>query len=613
MTSQRLAVETILVAALSFLVLFLSTPEPKVSLDSLTAESISQGATVGSGAGPPSSMAGLNHGALWFRFLRATRTLGLDAQGQWVVITILGALASGVVYHLFRTRFPPHLAWPTSACFILLVVSGTDRPFMFNPSIVPLLTALLYYSMVEMVRTGSLLAALLRGALLGLSSAAHVASMALAPIVVGVAFLSCTHRLGAAVAVGLAAAAVLLVDSPANFSSNLGVVQKSPGHVAATFVLALFFLGGLALLRQRFLGVPVDRRGIYLLALSGLCYPLLVGAASVTLGFPLDLGGRMVLPIMVPIAYLGGLATERLTRRLRAGGPGLARFAHAIPLAFLVLAFFVGWVSTPRSELLRPVFTLHEVSALARHLEASGRSVADVRCQLRGPGSSRAAYALRPWTQRQGGAPNYNGPDLRLLKLASGDLPLGGAPPDSETIELAFGKTLLLLPIESWVRAIPDRVCAEPSGGEFATSCLEETGEGRPDRPPLGERAANDYARLHLPAALNYGGESDSRVRFVFHLPVHIQAGDEERMLELVDLDEDWRIDRVEGVGFRGSLPARRVVITRNGSPTGHVVVSVAFSRWGFWHDDKSLDFVEVLETRPGEDFLRGLTEPPAP
>ena len=61
-----------------------------------------------------------------------------------------------------------------------------------------------------------------------------------------------------------------------------------------------------------------------------------------------------------------------------------------------------------------------------------------------------------------------------------------------------------------------------------------------------------------------------------------------------------WRIERVEGVAYRGTLPARHVVLERSGARSGRLVLAAMPSTMTL--KDYPPDF---LETRPEEAALR--------
>jgi hypothetical protein len=98
-------------------------------------------------------------------------------------------------------------------------------------------------------------------------------------------------------------------------------------------------------------------------------------------------------------------------------------------------------------------------------------------------------------------------------------------------------------------------------------------------------------------------GESRPAGRnFTWELPIEITADDEERHVDIVGLIgvPPWRIERVDGVAYRGHLPARHVVLERSRNRSGRLVLAATPS--GMPLKEYPPDF---LETRPGETVLR--------
>src|SRR5438874_5935765 len=118
--SHELAVRSLCIFLLAFAVLYLSAPEPQLTLDGARDEAVSSEFFVDWQQGVHASIEGLHHGALWFRYLRATRGAGLDVQRQYLLVTILCAAAAGIFFHMVRTQFPAYPAWSAAARFIVL-------------------------------------------------------------------------------------------------------------------------------------------------------------------------------------------------------------------------------------------------------------------------------------------------------------------------------------------------------------------------------------------------------------------------------------------------------------------------------------------------------------
>src|SRR5437762_2310077 len=75
---------------------------------------------------------------------------------------------------------------------------------------------------------------------------------------------------------------------------------------------------------------------------------------------------------------------------------------------------------------------------------------------------------------------------------------------------------------------------------------------------PVGARAVAASVQDHVSAGSIVASppHAGSDIRLVAQLPVRIRGEDEERTVSMVDQDVDWVIERVDGVEFRGGLPA---------------------------------------------------------
>jgi len=584
--SRELAVKTLCIFVLAFAVLYVSTPEAQFSLDGARDEAVASGAIVDWQRGVHASIEGLHHGALWFRYLRATRAAGFDVQGQYLLVTILCAAAAGIFYHLVRTQFPGYPAWPAVAWFIVLTFGSTQRPFMWNPSLVPLSSVLLYYTIARVIRAGSLLAAAFCGVFLALSAALQIGSIGLLPVVVGSAALYCSHRLVGAALVVLTAVTVLFIDSPQSLLSNLHFVRSHYGPVTALFVGSL--ICAVAAARWMRFSVPAERTLPWLFGISVVWYAGLLVVEG-------DIGGRLWVPVITPIALFLGVGLDSIARSLRIRSIRWPTGAEAVPIIVLALPLLRTAFA---SNTLRPDFSMRDFVALARRLSQSNHSLHDARSRLRGPGTALLAFELGLW-DRSESVPGVENHDLRVLKPTTKELPMSNWPSDTEAIDVGGGQFLLLMPVDSWVAGQPDRLCIEPVDGSLAQSCF---GEGSPTDQPLLQHARREYLSAQR------GSRS---LKLTFHLPVDIHGEDDERTVQLVGVDGQPIIVNVAGVGFRGDLPGRRVTITRDHVLTGHILVSATFSDSAAQFAlEGVLDSVELLESRPAESALRALVEP---
>src|SRR5438876_399990 len=473
--SRELAVKTLCIFVLAFTVLYVSTPEAQFSLDGARDEAVSSGAIVDWQRGVHASIEGLHHGALWFRYLRATRAAGFDVQGQYLLVTILCAAAAGTV---------------------------------------------------------------------------------------------------------------LFIDSPQSLLWHLHFVRSHYGPVTALFVGSL--ICAVAAARWMRFSVPAERTLPWLFGISVVWYAGLLVVEG-------DIGGRLWVPVITPIALFLGVGLDSIARSLRIRSIRWPTGAEGVPIIVLALPLLRTAFA---SNALRPDFSMRDFVALARRLSQSNHSLHDARSRLRGPGTALLAFELGLW-DRSESVPGVEHHDLRVLKPTTKELPMSNWPSDTDAIDVGGDEFRLLMPVDSWVAGQPDRLCIEPVDGSLAQSCFDE---GSPTDQPLLQHARREYLSAQR------GSRS---LKLTFHLPVHIQGEDNERTVQLVGVDGHPIILSVAGVGFRGDLPGRRVTITRDHALTGHVLISAPFpDSAAQFALEGVLDSVELLESRPAESALRALVEP---
>jgi hypothetical protein len=177
-------------------------------------------------------------------------------------------------------------------------------------------------------------------------------------------------------------------------------------------------------------------------------------------------------------------------------------------------------------------------------------------------------------------------------------MPAGG-----EELDLGRGRRAWILPLDGWVRLAPSRACFAPERAtandadcvDIESDSIGYTGRYRDlyDRTfPAFRAALRDASRAAAPAGR----------RHTWVLPIEITGSDPERHVDIVGLVgvAPWRIERVEGVAYRGKLPARHVVLERGGRSSGRLVLAAAPSQMSL--KEYPPDF---LETRPEEAALR--------
>ena len=190
--------------------------------------------------------------------------------------------------------------------------------------------------------------------------------------------------------------------------------------------------------------------------------------------------------------------------------------------------------------------------------------------------------------------------DLRVLAFSERNRPDGPIPADGEEVDLGWGRRAWILPLDGWVRLAPSRACF----GDSATVASEADCVDV-DSASIGYTGRyRDLYDRSFPALRKARERMDGRSRedFKWELPIEITGEDDERHFDIVGLIgvAPWTIERVEGVSYRGDLPARHVVLERSENRSGRLVLAAAPS--GMTLKQYPPDF---LETRPAEGPLR--------
>jgi hypothetical protein len=353
--------------------------------------------------------------------------------------------------------------------------------------------------------------------------------------------------------------------------------------------------------RRRWLALDVDRRLVLLLAGTVAINVAEILAASVAARRPLLRPHYMLfsLPALAILAALG-------LRRFRARS-GVGRFAaHALPVGLLAfdLSIGVGWrLGVATGTVSAPSYTMREAEILARHFWNEGYSFPDVQRHLRGPQGLELMGAMSVFAPSAEATPERPMPDLRVLAFSEPNRPDGPIPVGGKELDLGRGRHAWILPLEGWVRLAPSRVCFEPVSAmaseadcaDIVSDSIAYTGRYR----DLYERVfpALQAARWRVDGASLPRGRS-----YTWELPIEITGSDQERHVDIVGLIgvAPWMVARVEGIGHRGKLPGRHVVLERSGQRSGRLVLAVAPSALTI--KDYPPDF---LETRPEEAALR--------
>lgn len=549
-------------------------------------------------SGCQTSFPGIKHGTLWVRLLAATFALGMGPVGQQIVGMALAVLAVVAFDRGVRRDFGEGVGWLATALFVPMMVITFSYPAATNGYLGPPLLVAATWALLDVATTGSTRAAVLGGISLAFAAELHPVMLLVLPVYLVLVLMTCDRPIRAlfvGAASGTAVALILSSDSWLYDAGNLAGERWSVVLVAVALAaaFALSFAG-----RRRWLALDVERRRFLLLVAIVATVLGEIVAASVATGQVLSNGSAF----MFPFPAFTILVALRL-RRWWARGRSWRAAAIAVPatVAGLRFAVVVVWgLGVATGTVSSPNYSMRQAEVLARYFWSRGYTLPDVQRHLRAPGGFELFSAIAAF------APTPDGPlerpmrDLRVLTFAKSNGPEGPIPAGGEEVDLGFGRVAWVLPIESWVRMAPSRVCFEPPADTAAEDCVEIASDS--------VAYTGSYVDLHerpLPALreARYRDMKSPRrfQRFKWELPVEITGDDSERDFALVGLiATPWVIERVEGVAYSGTLPARHVVLQRGAARTGRIVLAPLPSEMTL--KDYPPDF---LETRPEEGALR--------
>ncbi len=559
------------------------------------------GLAVGLFEGRSTTFGGFRHGELWLRFLAGTFAAGLGPLGLQVILTALVALSVAVFDRGVRKHFGEDIGWASVAVFVPLVIFATAFPLAAAGclSLLALVGATL--ALLEVVTTGSMLAACIVGASLPFAAEAHPVALLGVPVVVLTVVMSCRRPVSGLILTIASGAATALALSPHGWAHNVEALLGAPSRlvlVTGALVVALLVA---ARARHWWRGLDVDRRRFLLIVgIVGMVTAEVIVASTVA---RTQLLGHHYLLFAVPsFAILAALGLRRLCASSHGGlGRALAIIILIVVLS-VPLSISAAWrIGVATGVPSVPNYSFREVEILARHFWRRDYSFPDLQRHLRGPQSRELIGALAVF------APSADGPlerataDVRILAFAEPHRPEGVMPAGGEEVNLGCNRRVWILPLDGWVRLAPSRACFEPAppaGGQqdcvdIYSSSIAYTGRYR----DLDERVfpALREARFHVGEGLPGRG-------FTWELPVEITGDDPERHVDIVGLIGvvPWMIVRVEDVAYRGELPARHVVLERSAKRSGRLVLVAAES-------DMTLKEYppDFLETRPAEAPLR--------
>jgi hypothetical protein len=194
-------------------------------------------------------------------------------------------------------------------------------------------------------------------------------------------------------------------------------------------------------------------------------------------------------------------------------------------------------------------------------------------------------------------------PDLRVLTFSEPYRPDGSMPEGGTEIDFGRRRHAWILPLDGWVRLAPSRACFEPLSAtapgaeciDIASDSIAYTGRYRSLYERMFPAVQDALRRVNGPSAFH-----DRRL--TWELPIEITGDDRERHVDIAGIlgVAPWMIARVDGVAYRGSLPARHVVLEQSGERSGRLVLAPAPGPMAL----KSYP-PDFLETRPEERALR--------
>lgn len=527
------------------------------------AETCSQGA--------PASKLSLYQGALWTRFLTWMHLNGITPiQAHFLVLALISIGAGVVAIAAFRHggRAPSLLAGALFAFFALPII---EYPSFWNPSLLPLPIALFSCALLEHGRNGQLASALVSAVMLAVCADLHVMCGVFALLLLATTILGAHRPAVAAPLVAIVFGLSLFILSPLVWKGNFHVLVSASWAAAAGFALPLF-LFFTTLLRPRWLSLTQDTRACaLLLTLTAWAFvPLLAGAWDAP---------RYLLPVLpalsIGLAWLAALSIARVpTPAMRSQAlrsRALMRLSFTLCVGLLACRFVVAradhWISTRTS-----VWTLSDIVHLSAALQARGLNSPKVFSRIQGLTQDALAtlVALGDWTE---------GPsEEKLLVVKARRAALPQAIPDEwQVVELPNRQVAILRPLNFFLQLHTMRVCYFPD--DFFLGCSEPLTSVDPselDYPIFfNEFTLHSYSRLSRAST------------FQVELRLSVDTGVEEltRIIELLDRKDEWLISSIEGIGFEGSLPSRRVVIhggTGQGTITLRLRKPTTYSEWRY-------------------------------
>ncbi|MFN8641324.1 MAG: hypothetical protein U0802_06575 [Candidatus Binatia bacterium] len=395
---------------------------------------------------------------------------------------------------------------------------------------------------LQLVTTGSTLAACVGGAALGLAMELHPVTLLGLPLFMVAVLMSCerpSRALCLGVATGAALALTLSADS---WVRDADAVLRQPWSLAlvAGTVAAAVLIAGAG--RRRWRALAVERRRVLLLAAIVASVVLEVIGASLAVGRVLTNGSPFMI-LLAPLAILVALGLRRATAFGRWGRAA----AIAVPVVLLAgrwMATAAWWQGVATGTVSAPIYSMREAELLARHFWTRGYTLPDVQRHLRGPQGFELYSAIASFAPSADGPMERPLPDLRVDVLRAPRASTARFPPVATRWISASGRRAWSS-LEPWVRIV---VAVVPSPGQRAGRLVPRHRLAVPS--PGGTATTSGRCRSSARRVSAGSGTADASGG----APIEIDGRRRERHVELVGLiATPWVIERVDGA-YRGSL-----------------------------------------------------------
>jgi hypothetical protein len=557
--------------------------------------------------GCEAAFGGFRQGVLWPRLLALTMSLGLGPAGQHAIMAALLAASICLFDRTVLDHFGEDMGWTPTAMYLPLVVVAAGYPNLWNPILAPLPVALLLLALLQLATHGTIGAACASGVSLATAAEGHPASLLIAPVIVLLSLMSCQRPILALTLAALSGVVPSLAFSYTTWVFDGRALLQESWYIPLLAIALVFGLILANTFRRRWLALAVERRRRWLLLVMVGCVGSQAVAASILSGRIL-LSPQYYLTVLPALVILAGLVIRRMRREV---DPGRFRIVmlNGIPAAFLSvpLAGAMVWrFGVSSGDASVPAYSMRESEILARHFWTSGYSFPDVQRHLRGPDSLLLFTAIAPFAPGPQTSVDRPMPDLRVLKFGDGHGPGKELPVGGDEVDLGRRRHAWVLPLDGWVGIAPSRLCFTSLERADASRCAEVSSSSIDFRGRYRDLAYPAFPGLHRALEEFRTMVPVSRMKVTWELPVVTRGEDAERYFDVAGVvGPAWVVGRVDGVGHRGELPSRHVVLDRTGATSGHIVLStLAMTSDGPIRtgEDYPPDF---LETRTDEAVLR--------